>query len=194
MQTRGGATAPAAAGGGGGGGSGSSAGGSRSSVGREGGKAEGGGGGGGGVLSWSMMGREGGDVLALGPGTIGISGTSTPTIPPLPPIAPLPPHHTTTTTNANTRPPTPTTTAEYTLDDQSQAIEPAVQYVQKIKQRCDADTYKRFLEILSKYHSGGDVSDEVRFFPFFSFSLFFWHCFFLSPHLHLGATSLEFKS
>ncbi|KAH6900820.1 hypothetical protein BKA70DRAFT_1388716 [Coprinopsis sp. MPI-PUGE-AT-0042] len=32
------------------------------------------------------------------------------------------------------------------------AIEPAVQYVQKIKQSCDAETYRQFLDILSRYH------------------------------------------
>jgi paired amphipathic helix protein Sin3a len=42
-----------------------------------------------------------------------------------------------------------------------QAIEPAVQYVQKIKQRCDAETYKQFLEILSRYHQTPDMNDEV---------------------------------
>lgn len=42
-----------------------------------------------------------------------------------------------------------------------QAIEPAVQYVQKIKTRCDADTYRQFLDILSRYHSKPDTIDEV---------------------------------
>ena len=42
-----------------------------------------------------------------------------------------------------------------------QAIEPAVQYVQKIKQRCDPETYRQFLDILSKYHSKPDSIDEV---------------------------------
>ncbi|KAF7375062.1 Histone deacetylase complex, SIN3 component [Mycena sanguinolenta] len=41
-----------------------------------------------------------------------------------------------------------------------QTIEPAVQYVQKIKQRCDAETYKQFLDILSKYHHKPDTTDE----------------------------------
>ena len=41
-----------------------------------------------------------------------------------------------------------------------QAIEPAVQYVQKIKQRCDPDTYRQFLDILSRYHHTADT-DEV---------------------------------
>jgi paired amphipathic helix protein Sin3a len=40
-------------------------------------------------------------------------------------------------------------------------IEPAVQYVQKIKQRCDPETYRQFLDILSKYHSKPDSIDEV---------------------------------
>ncbi|KAJ6494619.1 histone deacetylase complex, SIN3 component [Mycena vitilis] len=43
---------------------------------------------------------------------------------------------------------------------ESQAIEPAVQYVQKIKQRCDAETYRQFLDILSKYHHKPDTIDE----------------------------------
>ncbi|KAG2039287.1 hypothetical protein BDR03DRAFT_933269 [Suillus americanus] len=42
----------------------------------------------------------------------------------------------------------------------SSAIEPAVQYVQKIKQRCDEATYRRFLEILGKYHNTTDAVDE----------------------------------
>ena len=41
-------------------------------------------------------------------------------------------------------------------------IEPAVQYVQKIKQRCNPETYKRFLEILSRHHHSPDAIDEVR--------------------------------
>jgi paired amphipathic helix protein Sin3a len=44
------------------------------------------------------------------------------------------------------------------------AIEPAVQYVQKIKSSCDPETYKKFLAILSKYHVNPDVPDSVRFF------------------------------
>jgi paired amphipathic helix protein Sin3a len=42
-----------------------------------------------------------------------------------------------------------------------QTIEPAVQYVQKIKQRCDPETYRQFLDILSQYHSKPDSIDEV---------------------------------
>ncbi|THV08566.1 hypothetical protein K435DRAFT_708465 [Dendrothele bispora CBS 962.96] len=41
-----------------------------------------------------------------------------------------------------------------------QAMEPAVAYVQKIKQRCDPDTYKQFLDILSRYHHTPDTIDE----------------------------------
>ncbi|KAF8869638.1 hypothetical protein CPB84DRAFT_1754931 [Gymnopilus junonius] len=41
-----------------------------------------------------------------------------------------------------------------------QAIEPAVQYVQKIKQRCDPETYRQFLDILSRYHHKPDTIDE----------------------------------
>lgn len=50
-----------------------------------------------------------------------------------------------------------------------QAIEPAVQYVQKIKQRCDPDTYRQFLDILSRYHHKSDTIDEVPFPSFFVF-------------------------
>jgi len=42
-----------------------------------------------------------------------------------------------------------------------QAMEPAVAYVQKIKQRCDPETYKQFLDILSRYHHKPDTIDEV---------------------------------
>lgn len=42
-----------------------------------------------------------------------------------------------------------------------QAIEPAVKYVQKIKQQCDTETYKEFLGILSRYHQNVDKIDEV---------------------------------
>ncbi|KAG6809875.1 hypothetical protein H0H92_014314 [Tricholoma furcatifolium] len=41
-----------------------------------------------------------------------------------------------------------------------QAIEPAVQYVQKIKQRCDPETYRQFLDILSQYHANPDSINE----------------------------------
>lgn len=47
----------------------------------------------------------------------------------------------------------------YTME--GQAIEPAVQYVQKIKQKCDPDTYRQFLDILSRYHHTPDSIDEV---------------------------------
>jgi hypothetical protein len=50
----------------------------------------------------------------------------------------------------------------YTMD--GQAIEPAVQYVQKIKQRCDPDTYRQFLDILSRFHYTPDLTDEVFYF------------------------------
>ena len=41
------------------------------------------------------------------------------------------------------------------------SIEPAVQYVQKIKQRCDEATYRRFLEILGRYHNMAEAVDEA---------------------------------
>ncbi|KAF9260585.1 hypothetical protein L218DRAFT_1079264 [Marasmius fiardii PR-910] len=43
---------------------------------------------------------------------------------------------------------------------QQQAMEPAVAYVQKIKQRCDPEVYKQFLDILSRYHHAPDTIDE----------------------------------
>ncbi|EAU81489.2 sin3b [Coprinopsis cinerea okayama7 len=43
-----------------------------------------------------------------------------------------------------------------------QAIEPAVQYVQKIKQSCDAETYRQFLDILSRYHHAPEAIDEAE--------------------------------
>ncbi|KAF8624979.1 hypothetical protein AX15_005613 [Amanita polypyramis BW_CC] len=46
----------------------------------------------------------------------------------------------------------------YVSDEQ--AMEPAVQYVQKIKQRCDPDTYKQFLDILMQYHHKPGTMDE----------------------------------
>ncbi|KAK2461043.1 hypothetical protein APHAL10511_006984 [Amanita phalloides] len=42
-----------------------------------------------------------------------------------------------------------------------QAMEPAVQYVQKIKQRCDPETYSQFLAILEQYHhKPGTIGEE----------------------------------
>ncbi|KIK69789.1 hypothetical protein GYMLUDRAFT_34188 [Collybiopsis luxurians FD-317 M1] len=41
-----------------------------------------------------------------------------------------------------------------------QAMEPAVAYVQKIKQRCDPDTYRQFLDILSRYHHSPESINE----------------------------------
>ena len=43
----------------------------------------------------------------------------------------------------------------------SASIGPAMQYVQKIKQRCDDATYRRFLEILGRYHHMADAVDEA---------------------------------
>ncbi|KAF5380698.1 hypothetical protein D9757_007032 [Collybiopsis confluens] len=44
-----------------------------------------------------------------------------------------------------------------------QAMEPAVAYVQKIKQRCDEGTYRQFLDILSRYHHSPESINEVIF-------------------------------
>lgn len=53
----------------------------------------------------------------------------------------------------------PSDSITYGVD--SVSIEPAVQYVQKIKQRCDEGTYRRFLEILGRYHNSmADAVDE----------------------------------
>ncbi|KAJ7205768.1 paired amphipathic helix, partial [Mycena pura] len=43
---------------------------------------------------------------------------------------------------------------------EGQTIEPAVQYVLKVKQHCDAETYRQFLDILSVYHHKPDTIDE----------------------------------
>ncbi|KAJ7274574.1 hypothetical protein B0H12DRAFT_1089258, partial [Mycena haematopus] len=68
------------------------------------------------------------------------------------------------TTEARTiAPPVPSPTRPSSAEPkqhESQTIEPAVQYVQKIKQRCDAETYRQFLDILSKYHHKPDTIDE----------------------------------
>lgn len=39
--------------------------------------------------------------------------------------------------------------------------QPAFDYIQKIKKRCDADTYKQFLDILSRYRHQPNNVDEV---------------------------------
>ncbi|RDB18667.1 hypothetical protein Hypma_014746 [Hypsizygus marmoreus] len=41
-----------------------------------------------------------------------------------------------------------------------QAIEHAVQYVQKVKQRCDPETYLQFLEMLTQYHAKPHTINE----------------------------------
>ncbi|KAJ7162068.1 hypothetical protein C8R46DRAFT_1193867 [Mycena filopes] len=46
------------------------------------------------------------------------------------------------------------------LDRPLNYLDPAVQYVLKIKQRCHPDTYHQFLHILSKYHHKPDTIDE----------------------------------
>lgn len=48
----------------------------------------------------------------------------------------------------------------YLID--GKAIEPAVQYVQKIKASCDTETYRQFLGILSRYHHSTDAIDEAE--------------------------------
>ncbi|KAG6865545.1 hypothetical protein C0991_001549 [Blastosporella zonata] len=56
--------------------------------------------------------------------------------------------------------PAPVPTPMPSFPNNGQAIEPAVQYVQKIKQRCDSETYRQFLDILSAYHSNPDSNNE----------------------------------
>ena len=43
-----------------------------------------------------------------------------------------------------------------------QLIEPAIQYVRKIKESCEPDVYRQFLAILHRYHGKPDAVDEVR--------------------------------
>ncbi|TFK41677.1 histone deacetylase complex, SIN3 component [Crucibulum laeve] len=57
-------------------------------------------------------------------------------------------------------PPVPSSPEPRMYGVDGQAIEPAVQYVQKIKQRCDPDTYRQFLDILSRYHHKSDTINE----------------------------------
>ncbi|KAF8122876.1 hypothetical protein EV363DRAFT_1552445, partial [Boletus edulis] len=59
---------------------------------------------------------------------------------------------------SNTLPPDP---SMYGVGLDSASFEPAVQYVQKIKQRCDEATYRRFLEILGRYHNMTEAVDEA---------------------------------
>ncbi|KAF8552138.1 hypothetical protein OG21DRAFT_1511850 [Imleria badia] len=56
--------------------------------------------------------------------------------------------------------PIPPDPSVYGVGLDSVSIEPAVQYVQKIKQRCDEATYRRFLEILGRYHNMAEAVDE----------------------------------
>ncbi|KAL0570127.1 hypothetical protein V5O48_011832 [Marasmius crinis-equi] len=74
---------------------------------------------------------------------------------------PIPPHH-----PATPEPTGPARGASATgggaggPPPQQQAMEPAVAYVQKIKQRCDPEVYKQFLDILSRYHHAPETIDE----------------------------------
>ncbi|KAJ3998729.1 hypothetical protein F5050DRAFT_1805683 [Lentinula boryana] len=51
-------------------------------------------------------------------------------------------------------------TPDISLLQAPQAMEPAVAYVQKIKQRCDPETYRQFLDILSRYHHSPESINE----------------------------------
>lgn len=59
-------------------------------------------------------------------------------------------------------PPSRRGTPDISLLQAPQAMEPAVAYVQKIKQRCDPETYRQFLDILSRYHHSPESINEVR--------------------------------
>ncbi|KAJ3508561.1 hypothetical protein NLJ89_g5689 [Agrocybe chaxingu] len=88
------------------------------------------------------------------------SGTSVQST--LPPVKPLPFSHGTgygaSIDHSAPRPASPEPRSYGGMD--GQAIEPAVQYVQKIKQRCDPETYRQFLDILSRYHHTPEAIDE----------------------------------
>ncbi|CAK5268788.1 unnamed protein product [Mycena citricolor] len=86
------------------------------------------------------------------------------------------PTGTTTTTTTTSRPPPLPVTADGRAATperlssrhpsvepprEKQAIEPAVTYVHKIKQQCDPETYRQFLDILSRYHhQPGNIDEE----------------------------------
>ncbi|GAV99213.1 Paired amphipathic helix protein pst1 [Lentinula edodes] len=57
-------------------------------------------------------------------------------------------------------PPSRRGTPDISLLQAPQAMEPAVAYVQKIKQRCDPETYRQFLDILSRYHHSPESINE----------------------------------
>ncbi|KAF7295372.1 putative histone deacetylase complex, SIN3 component [Mycena indigotica] len=56
--------------------------------------------------------------------------------------------------------PTPPTPVEETRENRS--FDPAIQYVQKVKQRCDPETYEQFLDILSSFYHSREPTDETE--------------------------------
>ncbi len=97
---------------------------------------------------------RGGQTLSWSTGPVRVEGESNrflcflvdlTTLPAEPPVAPASPDPRT-----------------YIMDGQALDVEPAVQYVEKVKLRCDPDTYRQFLDILSRYHRTPDTIDEVR--------------------------------
>ena len=69
----------------------------------------------------------------------------------------------TVTNNDHTAPPaSPEPHGAYGAEP-PQAIEPAVQYMQKIKRCCDPETYQQFLDILSRYHHKPETINEVHY-------------------------------
>ena len=110
----------------------------------------------GGGEGWSVTDKEGAGsrvgsgVLALGPGSIGVTESIHHAPSPAPPAS------------ASLDP----LTAYGSMAGEGTAIEPAVQYVHKIKQRCDSEKYKQFLDILGKYHQKSGNIDEVGFLSF----------------------------
>ncbi|KAJ7052531.1 hypothetical protein C8F01DRAFT_1033117 [Mycena amicta] len=56
--------------------------------------------------------------------------------------------------------PPPTVTVQEKEKRETRGFDPAIQYVQKIKQRCDPETYKQFLDILSNFHHSQEPVDE----------------------------------
>lgn len=78
------------------------------------------------------------------------------------------------------------------LSTEEDAIEPAVQYVQKIKQRCDPETYRQFLDILSRYHKTPTDIDEVGLYFLMFWVFVLWRSFSLmSEGVWLGSFFLH---
>ncbi|KAJ8087508.1 hypothetical protein PM082_006339 [Marasmius tenuissimus] len=118
------------------------------------------------AFSWSMT-EPGESVAKPTEITIPPQHPATPEPAPAPPPpapAPAPAPATTTaatsTSNASQQPRVIVGGGPLAGMAQQQAMEPAVAYVQKIKQRCDPEVYKQFLDILSRYHHAPETIDE----------------------------------